>query len=190
MVLVVVEGVSGAGKTTLMRSVKRGWLVFEDVGSELMAKGFPVGIRATDFVEKEIMLREFARSERYRVLLERGMKVLAEGDHLLNLAYAKTRKEFGITNFYERYKREYLRRRSRIPKPRAYVRVVVEPEIAYERLRESGKFLPLEFIERLVENLEEVHELEPEIPVYCVENNDESGLEKFKELLRRLSGGQ
>uniref|UniRef100_A0A7C2SD15 Probable thymidylate kinase n=1 Tax=Archaeoglobus fulgidus TaxID=2234 RepID=A0A7C2SD15_ARCFL len=151
--LIAVEGIDGAGKTTISSYIaellrKRGYMVKvfkEPSNSEYGRKIKNSKDRLSPEEELELFLkdRDIDVRDNIKPALQKGFFVVMDRYYLSNIAYQSAR---GIDARLIRERNEKI-----APKPDLTILLDVEPEIAMERLRKRGELSPFERLDYLRE---------------------------------------
>jgi len=151
--LIAVEGIDGAGKTTISSYIaellrKRGYMVKvfkEPSNSEYGRKIKNSKDRLSPEEELELFLkdRDIDVRDNIKPALQKGFFVVMDRYYLSNIAYQSAR---GIEARLIRERNEKI-----APKPDLTILLDVEPEIAMERLRKRGELSPFERLDYLRE---------------------------------------
>lgn len=170
--ILVLEGLPGAGKTTIGEALKKkGWKYFPEVATLAASHGIVVGPEANLLSEIYILDEEIRREENVKNLMGQGEKVVLDNFHSLNLAYAEARNCRNRTFGYEIYLMHYqlATMTGKILKPDLYVCLKIPVDVSIERQIERNMpqiaSLDPEFLRLVEKNLEDFHKLyEPDVP--------------------------
>jgi len=191
-VLIAIEGIDGAGKTTLARKLEK-WLesrgysveVIKEPGNSVWGQKIRESYdRVLDAREElELFLKDREENVRRKILpaLKKGTIVIMDRYYYSTMAYQGAR---GIDV-------EEIRRRNEeiAPKPDAVLLLDCEPELCFERIRRRGKtnrFERLEYLRRVREKFLEIAKKDERVRVIDASKSEEEVFEEARKVVEEL----
>jgi thymidylate kinase len=161
--VLVLDGLPSAGKTSVGRILAdRSWLLLPEIAALAENAGFPIGERGTIETDNFILSEQIRQEERASILRERGLKIVLDGSHISNMAFAAARQFRNGSKGFELYKEYFERAMSMhtVLKPDLYVTLEIsvgESIIRQVRKPRSLRTLDESFLFSVRQHLDEFH---------------------------------